>query len=58
MAEVVMSQYVIYEHPRDYPESFVVRRWDVVDGVPAPVPCGNPVLANSLDEARLMIPAG
>jgi hypothetical protein len=24
--------YVVYDHPKDYPEHFVCRRWDVVEG--------------------------
>lgn len=24
-----LSLYVIYDHPRDYPDSFVVRRWEL-----------------------------
>lgn len=28
-ADEVLSIWVIYDHPRDYPESFVVRRHDV-----------------------------
>lgn len=27
-----LSVYVIYDHPRDLPDWFVVRPWDVVDG--------------------------
>ena len=25
----VITLYVVYEHPRDYPDEFVVRRWFV-----------------------------
>jgi hypothetical protein len=28
--------YAIYEHPRDYPHSFVARRWRLVDGAKEP----------------------
>jgi hypothetical protein len=28
----VLSMYVVYDHPKDYPEWFVCRRWDVVEG--------------------------
>jgi hypothetical protein len=58
MGDKILSQYVIYDHPRDYPEHFVVRRWDVVSGMPEPVPCGEAVLADSLEDARNAVPPG
>jgi hypothetical protein len=27
-----LTQYVIYDHPRDHPEHFVVRPWDIQAG--------------------------
>lgn len=54
----VLTQYAIYENPADYPGWFVVRRWEVHDGVPAPVPCPNPKLAPSLEAARAAVPSG
>ena len=32
----VFSVYVIYDHPRDHPEWWVVRPWDVIGGDSAP----------------------
>lgn len=55
MAEV--SQYVIYDHPADHPDHFVVREWTIGKG-PAPVPSDNFILAASLEEARTHIPEG
>lgn len=28
-----MQQWVIYEHPRDFPEHFVIRCWNITAGV-------------------------
>ncbi len=58
MSSVVLTQYAIYDHPRDYPNHYVVRRWDIVEGCPVPVPDQNMKVAGSLDVARLMLPAG
>lgn len=54
----VLTQYAIYQNPADYPGWFVVRRWEVHTGVPAPVPSPNPKLARSLEDARKAVPAG
>ena len=31
-----ITQYVIYDHPRDHPGYFVVRPWDIENGVVTP----------------------
>jgi hypothetical protein len=58
-AEVVMTQWVVYFNPSDFPGLFVVRPWDIVKGSPEPVArraehwvCG------SLEEARALILRG
>lgn len=28
--------YAIYDHPKDYPDMFVCRRWQLIDGVNTP----------------------
>lgn len=51
--------YAIYDHPKDYPEDFVVRRWRIVEGSLNPVPDETPFArATSLREARAAIPPG
>lgn len=45
--------YAIYDHPKDYPDSFVVRRW--VGQVPDVIPTG---VADTLEQARALIPRG
>jgi hypothetical protein len=32
----ILSIYVIYDHPKDHPDWWVVRLWDVIDGTGAP----------------------
>lgn len=49
-----MLMYVIYDHPRDYPEHFVVRAWSV--GFGAVLPLGDPMLTKTLDAARGHVP--
>lgn len=53
----MMCQYVIYDHPKDFPDKFVVRRWDIGPGSVTPQP-GIFAEADSLDDARDAIPAG
>jgi hypothetical protein len=47
-----VNLYVIYDHPTDYPDKWVVRRWEL--DVPKEV-VGT---ADSLEEARALIPEG
>lgn len=51
-----LSTYTIYDHPRDYPDSWVVRRWQVVGA--GPVDAGVVALAPTLEEARQAVPPG
>lgn len=50
-----MEQWVIYDHPRDHPEHFVVRRWLIFPGFLEPA---EHYLANDLRAARKRIPKG
>lgn len=46
--------YTIYDHPKDYPDSFVVREWQVTEG--ASIPCGawqHETLEAARDQMRL-----
>ncbi len=46
----------IYDHPRDYPDDFVVRRW-VGRGLNEPVPDRDPYArVETLEEARALVP--
>jgi hypothetical protein len=51
-AATTVSLYVIYDHPRDYPESFVVRRWDLE------IPREVVGTAPTLEAARELVPPG
>lgn len=50
------SVYTIYDHPKDHPDYYVLRPWDVIDGKDAPriAPNGLPVcgLFKELESAR------
>lgn len=56
MGEIDLN-WTIYDHPKDYPDNFVVRRWRLGDGG-EPVPDQECHLADSLEEARKYIPLG
>lgn len=44
--------FVLYDHPKDFPDNIVARLWDM--GLPTPTVC----LFNSLGEARAAMPQG
>lgn len=51
-----MMVFTVYDHPRDYPNHFVVRGWEIDNLEPRPrQEC---TLASTLDEARKAIPKG
>jgi hypothetical protein len=48
--------YTIYDHPKDHPEGFVVRRWTVsIAGAWCDAECS---VAESLEAARRLVPEG
>lgn len=49
------EQWVIYDHPKDHPDYFVVRRWTILR---QPIPDQYCFTAKQLEEARAVIPAG
>jgi hypothetical protein len=53
---LTMSQWVIYDHPRDYPDQFVLRRWDIIGS--NIVPTDEVALAKTLPEIRTKVPGG
>jgi len=54
--KTALKQYAIYEHPRDYPDGYVVRDWLVTRG--GDVLPGDSQRAESLDAARALLPPG
>ena len=53
----IQWHWTIYDHPKDYPDNFVVRRWKLGDK-DKPIPEQECSLASSLEEARKFIPDG
>ncbi len=49
--------YTVYEKPLDHPEHWVVRAWYLVPGTSEPIPDPRPLLANTLEDARKLVPA-
>jgi hypothetical protein len=47
----IQKFFCIYDHPVDYPDYFLVRQWDIYEGILEPIP-NEHRLANSLPEAR------
>jgi hypothetical protein len=52
--EPLIKQFVIYQHPLDYPNGYVVREWHLSAGK---VLAGEGRTAQSLEDARKLIPA-
>ena len=54
---LVMSQWVIYDHPRDLSDKFVMRRWDIRANNEIQE-TDEMALADTLEEIRLSVPRG
>lgn len=54
--DTICTLWVIYDHPRDFPEWFVVRRWFVKRAPRESVPDRYAILAATLCEARAAVP--
>lgn len=51
-----LDLFTIYDHPRDYPESFVVRHWTLCAGIL--IPGERLAVVPTLADARAAIPSG
>ncbi len=51
-----LVQYVIYEHPKDYPDGFVVRQWRIHEGEIQGAVVAQ--YAPTLEKARELVPEG
>lgn len=49
------THYIIYDRPKDYPDHFVVREFDIFPNLVVPGRCR---LAYSLEQARNLVPPG
>jgi hypothetical protein len=49
-----LEMFVIYERPRDYPDKYVMRRWEITHGGSRPTDYF--VLADTLEEVRRAVP--
>jgi hypothetical protein len=49
-----MVMWTIYDHPRDYPDAFVARKW-LIGGGPEPGPTDEVMTAATLDELRRLM---
>jgi len=50
--DIVLSFYALYDHPRDYPDKWIVRRWNVVEGSRYPQPETEAIVCESRKDAR------
>ena len=54
---LVLTQYVIYQRPRDFPDGWVVRRHHVVHNANGPMHDIYSCVCDSLNEARACVPS-
>jgi hypothetical protein len=47
-----LMQLVLYKHPRDYPQHYVIRAWAIIPGEPEPLPSRAAVLFLTETAAR------
>lgn len=50
--DAVLSTWTIYDHPRDAPNSIVLRRWRIVAGSRDPVPDDQVAVFDTVEQAR------
>ena len=54
----MLKQYAIYENPKDYPNKFVVRVWEIHEDKPEPVAGDLVIIEDTLEAARSCLPPG
>lgn len=50
-----MNMWAIYEKPKDYPNDYVARRWEITEKA---VPTGEILLADNIHTLRRKLPPG
>jgi len=58
MPSTVLSMWTLYDRPRDYPQHYVARRFEVASGHIYPRPTNDMFTADSLEELRMLLPPG
>jgi hypothetical protein len=53
-----MTTWTVYHNPRDYPDKFVIRRWDILRGQTEPIPTSEHYVGDTLEEVREHVPFG
>jgi hypothetical protein len=56
MTSAALDIWTVYEHPRDYPQGYVMRRWSVTDDGPVMTP--QVVYTATLEDMRRYVPMG
>lgn len=55
-SQAELTMWVIYKHPRDYPQQYVARLWEIRAG--CVLPTADVMMADTLAEIRKSIPVG
>lgn len=53
-----LAVWAIYDHPRDFPDHFVARRWVIREGAAHPIATNDQRAALTLDAVRGLLPPG
>ena len=54
----LLEMFVVYEHPRDFPAHFVLRRWWIDGKLPGGTPTKDFRIADTLQDIRKLVPLG
>lgn len=60
MPEVILEMWTIYDHPLDYPDKYVARRWEILreGNKTKEHPSNDLLLAETVEELREQLPRG
>jgi hypothetical protein len=53
-----LSMWTVYYRPRDNPDKWVARRFEIGGGWPDPLPTNDMFVADTLEELRALLPPG
>lgn len=55
---MMLSMWVIYDHPLDFPGGYIARKWNIGGGLKPLFATGSTVTGDTLEEVRAKLPRG
>ncbi len=53
-----LIMWTVYDKPRDFPDKFVARKWEIRPGIKNPIPTSDIIVSQTLDGVRAALPQG